>query len=66
VRRSTGSPRRARSRRRCGSPQESGGFRNIAVHSDAAIDWAIVHAIGTRHLDDFREFARIVAECELQ
>lgn len=34
------------------------GFRNIAVHSYSAIDWAIVHAIATRHLDDFEDFAR--------
>ncbi|MHB1273892.1 MAG: type VII toxin-antitoxin system HepT family RNase toxin [Rhodanobacter sp.] len=34
------------------------GFRNIAVHNYSAIDWAIVHAIATRHLDDFEAFAR--------
>ena len=34
------------------------GFRNIAVHNDSAIDWAIVHAIATRHLGDFEAFAR--------
>jgi len=38
------------------------GFRNLAVHSYAAIDWAIVHAIAiaiaTGHLDDFARFAR--------
>lgn len=33
------------------------GFRNLAVHSYAAIDWAIVHAIATRHLSDFPNFA---------
>lgn len=33
------------------------GFRNLAVHSYSAIDWAIVHAIATRHLDDFTRFA---------
>lgn len=33
------------------------GFRNLAVHSYSAIDWAIVHAIATRHLDDFARFA---------
>lgn len=37
------------------------GFRNIAVHNYEAIDWAIVHAICTRHLDDFTAFARGVA-----
>ena len=34
------------------------GFRNIAVHNYSAIDWAIVHAIATRHLGDFEAFAR--------
>ncbi|TQE99207.1 MAG: DUF86 domain-containing protein [Spiribacter salinus] len=41
------------------------GFRNIAVHSYQSIDWAIVHAICTKHLDDFRAFARAVARAEL-
>jgi len=33
------------------------GFRNLAVHSYSSIDWAIVHAIATRHLGDFTGFA---------
>ncbi|HWU75333.1 MAG TPA: HepT-like ribonuclease domain-containing protein [Rhodanobacter sp.] len=33
------------------------GFRNLAVHSYSSIDWAIVHAIATRHLDDFARLA---------
>lgn len=36
------------------------GFRNIAVHNYEAIDWAIVHTIASRHIDDFTEFARLV------
>jgi uncharacterized protein YutE (UPF0331/DUF86 family) len=36
------------------------GFRNIAVHDYQAIDWHIVHAIATRRIDDFREFAEAV------
>lgn len=36
------------------------GFRNLAVHNYSTIDWAIVHAIATRHLGDFEAFARIV------
>ena len=36
------------------------GFRNIAVHNYDRVDWAIVFAISTRHLDDFREFAAAV------
>ena len=38
------------------------GFRNLAVHQYEAMDWAIVHAISTRHLDDFRMFARVIAD----
>lgn len=37
------------------------GFRNLAVHQYQTIDWAIVHAICVRHLDDFRAFAQAVA-----
>jgi uncharacterized protein YutE (UPF0331/DUF86 family) len=36
------------------------GFRNIAVHNYEAINWQIVHAIATRHLNDFKDFARSV------
>jgi uncharacterized protein YutE (UPF0331/DUF86 family) len=38
------------------------GFRNIAVHNYQAIDWQIVHAIATRHVEDFTAFAGAVAE----
>ncbi len=37
------------------------GFRNLAVHSYQAIDWNIVYQICSRHLDDFRQFAKAVA-----
>lgn len=37
------------------------GFRNIAVHSYQAIDWEIVHNICHKNLDDFKFFARAVA-----
>ena len=36
------------------------GFRNLAVHQYEAMDWRIVHAICTKHLDDFRSFARLM------
>ena len=36
------------------------GFRNIAVHNYEAINWQIVHAIATRHMGDFTDFARSV------
>ena len=38
------------------------GFRNIAVHNYEAIDWHIVHAIATRNLGDFSDFAKAVVE----
>ena len=34
------------------------GFRNIAVHAYKEIDYGIVYSICTKHLDDFRVFAR--------
>ena len=37
------------------------GFRNLAVHNYEDINWSIVYAIATQHLDDFKEFARAVA-----
>jgi len=38
------------------------GFRNTAVHAYQEIDWDIVFAIITSHLDDFRDFAREIGE----
>lgn len=38
------------------------GFRNLAVHSYAAIDWEIVHALTTRHLSNFSDFARAIGD----
>lgn len=32
------------------------GFRNIAVHAYEKINWSIVFAIATDHMNDFREF----------
>ncbi len=37
------------------------GFRNLAVHSYDTIEWAVVFAIATEHLDDFRAFAKAFA-----
>jgi len=37
------------------------GFRNLAVHNYESINWAIVFAIATAHLQDFEEFAKAVA-----
>jgi len=36
------------------------GFRNLAVHNYESINWAIVFAIATAHLQDFEEFAKAV------
>lgn len=38
------------------------GFRNIAVHNYEAVDWIIVHAIASKHLDDFTKFAKAVSD----
>jgi uncharacterized protein YutE (UPF0331/DUF86 family) len=37
------------------------GFRNLMVHNYESINWAIVFAIATAHLQDFEEFAKAVA-----
>ena len=37
------------------------GFRNVAVHAYQTIDWDVVFAIATQHLDDFRAFAEAVS-----
>lgn len=38
-------------------PRKAVGSCNPAVHSYSSIDGAIVHAIATRHLGDFTNFA---------
>jgi uncharacterized protein YutE (UPF0331/DUF86 family) len=43
-----------------GKLKKAVGFRNMAVHNYEAINWAIVYAIATMHLQDFREFAEAV------
>ena len=37
------------------------GFRNIGVHNYDKVDWAIVHDICSRRLDDFRQFASAIS-----
>ena len=37
------------------------GFRKIAVHHYEEIDWTIVHNIALNHLNDFSEFAKVIA-----
>ncbi|MAX54709.1 MAG: hypothetical protein CL537_04215 [Alcanivoracaceae bacterium] len=41
----------------CVSLKRSVGFRNMAVHNYSVLDWHIVYAIATHHLEDFRRFA---------
>ena len=40
--------------------KKSVGFRNLAVHNYDLINWEIVYAIATKHLDDFKQFATAV------
>ena len=40
--------------------KKSVGFRNIAVYNYDDLDWAIVHAIASRHVADFRAFAAVI------
>lgn len=42
----------------CQRMRSAVGFRNLAVHNYDNISWAVVHAIATTHLDDFRAFAK--------
>lgn len=44
----------------CQRMQKAVGFRNIAVHEYNLINWEIVFAIVSNHLDDFRCYAREV------
>ena len=41
--------------------KRSVGFRNIAVHNYEKVSWAVVHAISTEHLDDFKLSAAAVS-----
>lgn len=41
--------------------KKSVGFRNVAVHAYDRIDWNIVFAIASSHLQDFRDFSQVVA-----
>ncbi|HHH39012.1 MAG TPA: DUF86 domain-containing protein, partial [Sedimenticola sp.] len=49
------------SRDLAGRLKKAVGFRNVAVHDYQEIDFHIVHAIATEHLNDFAEFARAVS-----
>ncbi|WP_026368730.1 type VII toxin-antitoxin system HepT family RNase toxin [Aminiphilus circumscriptus] len=36
------------------------GFRNIAIHEYKSVDWNVVFAIATHHLEDFRRYGDAV------
>ena len=36
------------------------GFRNIAVHDDQSIDLEVLEAILEKHIDDFKDYTKIV------
>jgi uncharacterized protein YutE (UPF0331/DUF86 family) len=38
--------------------QKAVGMRNLMVHEYEKLDWSIVYAICTHHLDDFKKFAK--------
>jgi len=44
----------------CQQMKKAVGFRNIAIHNYAAINWKIVYAICEKSLGDFRSFAKEV------
>jgi uncharacterized protein YutE (UPF0331/DUF86 family) len=41
--------------------RKSVGFRNLVVHNDETVDWAIVHAVCQHRLVDFRQFGATMA-----
>ncbi len=43
-----------------GRMKQAVGFRNLAIHTYAAINWAIVYAIARYRLTDFKDFAKAV------
>jgi len=46
----------------CQQMKKAVGFRNVAIHNYAAINWKIVYAICEKSLDDFRAFAKQVSQ----
>jgi uncharacterized protein YutE (UPF0331/DUF86 family) len=41
--------------------KKSVGFRNLAVHNYHDLNWDIVFAVASKHLEDFKEFAHKVS-----
>jgi len=46
----------------CLSMRKAVGFRNVAIHNYAVINWEIVFAICQKSLVDFRRFAKEITE----
>jgi uncharacterized protein YutE (UPF0331/DUF86 family) len=46
----------------CKAMKKAVGFRNVAVHNYAVINWEIVFAICQKSLIDFRQFAKEISE----
>lgn len=46
----------------CQQMKKAVGFRNVAIHNYAVIDWEIVYAICEKSLDDFRAYAKEVSD----
>ncbi|MFJ8236323.1 DUF86 domain-containing protein [Ureibacillus sp. NPDC094379] len=45
--------------------QEAGGFLNIAAHYYQALNLDILEAILTKHIDDFKEFTKVMLKLEM-
>jgi len=46
----------------CQQMKKAVGFRNVAIHNYATINWEIVYAISETSLVDFRAFAKEISE----
>ena len=46
----------------CQQMKKAVGFRNVAIHNYATINWEIVYAISEKSLDDFRAFTKEVGD----
>jgi uncharacterized protein YutE (UPF0331/DUF86 family) len=49
------------SEKTCEQMKKAVGFRNVAIHNYATINWEIVYAISEKSLDDFRSFAKEIS-----
>lgn len=49
------------SEKTCEQMKKAVGFRNVAIHNYATINWEIVYTISEKSLDDFRAFAKEIS-----